>query len=231
MRFLILFCLTLALASPISFLHTPLTRLSVVFMLWSPGSLEISRNTIQRLNCSNVNENLDYFCLSIDNEICEIFNGLVGKRQEINNFCHFMNQYDSERCRPRNYTFFYEALVKEYFQNDNLAILEIGSKLDVDAWAEYLPSSKVFMADPVNMRADNNKSVKRRLSGTNSKYPGVYYSGIADFFHKIGESQKFDIIIDRFNPNLQLQEMLVTAIFRKLKRNGIYVIENVDINN
>ena len=180
--------------------------------------------------CNGKSSEMKYFCVGTNVELCKVFNGVFrGRRRPSGNLCDFMNQVGSRRCSGRNYTIFYEIIVNQILKRrknkrQSLSLLEIGlrdsGKENLQAWHDYLPKWKIFGGD-----GDPKLLFGDRTFHINSSH----IPSIGDFFHRIGDLQRFDIIIDRTQRSFEPQRNLLVNIFKKVKPKGFYIIEDVTL--
>lgn len=120
-----------------------------------------------------------------------------------------------------NYTPFYEKYFSNYKNKSQLKVLEVGS-LRGGATASffyYFNNPEIFCADinPFQIEVFSKK-IRKLFVDTQSK------KSISSLSSFIGE--EFDIIIDDGSHNIKDQIVTLNILFKNLKRNGIYVIED-----
>jgi len=153
----------------------------------------------------------------------------LDQKSNSNSLEDLFNYYGSDKD-GHGYTKFYE----KYFsplKNKFLNILEIGSYSGASAasFTKYFPNSKIFCVD---INISNFKFLSKRikvfgLDATNKKM-------VNNFFKKINISNEeifFDIIIDDASHKLSDMLFLLNTLFKNLKPNGYYVIEDYKFPN
>ncbi len=120
-----------------------------------------------------------------------------------------------------SYTPFYEKYFSSYKNKSKLKVLEIGS-LRGSATASffyYFNNPEIFCADinPFQIEVFSKK-IRKLFLDTQSKESISNLSSFID--------EEFDIIIDDGSHNIKDQIVTLNILFRNLKRNGVYVIED-----
>ena len=166
--------------------------------------LLINKKNIDNLKI-NFNENLD--------ELFKKFNSDKGSKLEIN----------GKIIRGHNYSPFYEKYLKKYKEQKNLTILEIGTLKGAAAasFYHYLSNPKIFCIDVNPFQTFFfSKNIRTIYSNTQSKKNIHNLVKYFDF--------DFDIIIDDGSHNVKDQLLTLNAFLPKLKKEGIYIIEDIN---
>lgn len=123
--------------------------------------------------------------------------------------------------KGHNYSAHYEKYLSKFKNNDVIKILEIGSLLGsgTASFIKYFQNSKIVSLDinPFNMRY-YSKKIRSIFIDTQSK------NIINDLANYIKDD--FDIIIDDGSHNKRDQILTLNYFLPKLKKKGIYVIED-----
>ena len=123
--------------------------------------------------------------------------------------------------KGHNYSSHYEKYLSKFKTNDVIKILEIGSLLGsgTASFIKYFQNSKIVSLDinPFNMRY-YSKKIRSIFIDTQSK------NIINDLANYIKDD--FDIIIDDGSHNKRDQILTLNYFLPKLKKKGIYVIED-----
>ena len=123
--------------------------------------------------------------------------------------------------KGHNYSVHYEKYLSKFKNNDAIKILEIGSLLGsgTASFIKYFQNSKIVSLDinPFNMRY-YSKKIRSIFIDTQSK------NIINDLANYIKDD--FDIIIDDGSHNKRDQILTLNYFLPKLKKKGIYVIED-----
>ena len=123
--------------------------------------------------------------------------------------------------KGHNYSSHYEKYLSKFKNNDVIKILEIGSLLGsgTASFIKYFQNSKIVSLDinPFNMRY-YSKKIRSIFIDTQSK------NIINDLANYIKDD--FDIIIDDGSHNKRDQILTLNYFLPKLKKKGIYVIED-----
>ena len=123
--------------------------------------------------------------------------------------------------KGHNYSVHYEKYLSKFKNNDVIKILEIGSLLGsgTASFIKYFQNSKIVSLDinPFNMRY-YSKKIRSIFIDTQSK------NIINELAHYIKDD--FDIIIDDGSHNKRDQILTLNCFLPKLKKKGIYVIED-----
>ena len=123
--------------------------------------------------------------------------------------------------KGHNYSVHYEKYLSKFKNNDVIKILEIGSLLGsgTASFIKYFQNSKIVSLDinPFNMRY-YSKKIRSIFIDTQSK------NIINELAHYIKDD--FDIIIDDGSHNKRDQILTLNYFLPKLKKKGIYVIED-----
>ena len=139
------------------------------------------------------------------------------------------NYYGTDKS-GHGYTKFYEKHFSS-LKNKFLNILEIGSYSGASAasFTQYFPNSKIFCVD---INISNFKFLSKRI-----KVFGLDITNkqmINNFFKKINissEEKFFDIIIDDGSHKLSDMLFSLNTLFKNLKTDGYYVIEDYKFPN
>jgi hypothetical protein len=152
-----------------------------------------------------------------------------------------MTKYGTDKQRTvHDYVQFYEKYF-EPIKNQKLKILEIGiyrppmgSPCSVGAslktWYEYFPNSQIIGSDVHPFTDIENNRIKTIISDqslrTRGLSPdGVERNGLEEIILEFGSN--FDIIIDDGGHNMKQQQVTLGHMFKHLKPNGIFVIEDL----
>ena len=123
--------------------------------------------------------------------------------------------------KGHNYSVHYEKYLSKFKNNDVVKILEIGSLLGsgTASFIKYFQNSKIVSLDinPFNMRY-YSKKIRSIFIDTQSK------NIMNELAHYIKDD--FDIIIDDGSHNKRDQILTLNYFLPKLKKKGIYVIED-----
>ena len=123
--------------------------------------------------------------------------------------------------KGHNYSVHYEKYLSKFKNNDVIKILEIGSLLGsgTASFIKYFQNSKIVSLDinPFNMRY-YSKKIRSIFIDTQSKN---IINELANYI-----KDDFDIIIDDGSHNKRDQILTLNCFLPKLKKKGIYVIED-----
>ena len=123
--------------------------------------------------------------------------------------------------KGHNYSAHYEKYLSKFKNNDVIKILEIGSLLGsgTASFIKYFQNSKIVSLDinPFNMRY-YSKKIRSIFIDTQSKN---IINELANYI-----KDDFDIIIDDGSHNKRDQILTLNYFLPKLKKKGIYVIED-----
>ena len=123
--------------------------------------------------------------------------------------------------KGHNYSVHYEKYLSKFKNNDVIKILEIGSLLGsgTASFIKYFQNSKIVSLDinPFNMRY-YSKKIRSIFIDTQSKN---IINELANYI-----KDDFDIIIDDGSHNKRDQILTLNYFLPKLKKKGIYVIED-----
>jgi hypothetical protein len=136
-----------------------------------------------------------------------------------------------------NYVSFYEEIF-ENKRNEKLKILEIGiyrpslpeqqrkenegrrlPGASLRTWNEYLPNSEIYGIDLHDFSDIENDKIKTFICNQESK------EELNNLIEKIGSD--FDVIIDDGGHTMKQHQVTISVLFKHLKPNGIYVIEDL----
>ena len=129
---------------------------------------------------------------------------------------------DQKKILSHNYSIFYEKYFKS-LKDRKLNLLELGSHegKGLASFYFYFPYSKIFGANinPFQMRFESNRITELFVDVSNQKILNSLSNHI---------KEDLDIIIDDASHNMR--DIIITFLifFKKLKRGGIYVIEDVN---
>ena len=148
-----------------------------------------------------------------------------------NNFI-YNNQYPPNAV-CHNYTFFYENIFNEY-KNESIKIFEMGvgvpSCMGIGSWAgsllgwkEYFPNSIIFSAD----YDTNYLYCDERIKSYYVDQENI--DSINDMWKNM-EEHYFDIIVDDGPHTYSSNILFYKNSIYKLKKNGIYIIEDVNLD-
>ena len=123
--------------------------------------------------------------------------------------------------KGHNYANHYEKHLSKYKDKNDLKILEIGSLFGAGSasFLNYFNSANITCLDinPFNMKY-HSKKIRTLFIDTQSK---KIINDIANYI-----KYDFDIIIDDGSHNKKDQILTLNSFFPKLKKNGIYVVED-----
>ena len=150
------------------------------------------------------------------------------KNQNLDNlFIHFNSDKGSkvkinEKIQEgHHYSKHYEKYFSKFKNKQNVRILEIGSLFGASAasFLNYFDNAEIYCLDinPFNMNF-HSKKIRPMYIDTKSK---MIIKDVGSFIH--GD---FDIIIDDGSHNKRDQILALNTFFFKLKKNGLYVIED-----
>lgn len=127
-------------------------------------------------------------------------------------------KYGTDKSTYHNFTDFYDEHLhkhKESFKN----ILEIGVFFgsSLKMWKEYFTNCKIFGIDTENKTEFNDERTT------------VYICDQTDFnrINQLFEDDYFDLIIDDGCHNMREQQLSIMYFSKKLKRGGIYILEDL----
>ncbi len=128
---------------------------------------------------------------------------------------------NSKNIEGHNYSPFYEKYFYKYKNIKDLNILEIGSLRGAAtaSFYNYFDKPKIICADinPFQLEVFS-KNIRSIYVDTQSRYA---LQSLSYFLN-----QEFDIIIDDGSHNIKDQMITFNIFFRKLKKTGLYVIED-----
>ena len=130
--------------------------------------------------------------------------------------------FGEKKIKSHNYSIFYEKYFKDY-KNKKINLLELGSHegKGLASFFYYFPNSKLIGANinPFQMRFTSKRITELFVDVSSPQI-------LTSLSHYLKEDQ--DIIIDDASHNLR--DMLITfsIFFKKLKSNGVYVIEDMN---
>lgn len=156
--------------------------------------------------------------------------------------CDLMDKFGSDKASNHNYTiFYYEILNKK--RTDELNVFELGlgtNNINIPsnmgeegkpgaslrAWREFFPNSKIYGADiDKNILFEENKIKTFFCDQKNKK-------SIEDLWNKDElKNKEFDLIIDDGLHEINANLIFLENSFYKLKDNGIYIIEDILVQN
>lgn len=134
--------------------------------------------------------------------------------------------YNTTNCNLHNYISIYDEMFSPYIDK-SINLLEIGI-LDggsIKLWRDYFTNAKIFGVD-----IDYNQKARQTLKDLDVKIE------IADSIDKNSEFLKsipdeyFDIIIEDGNHSFEYQYKTLINYLPKLKKGGLYIIEDVESN-
>ena len=146
---------------------------------------------------------------------------------------YLLHEYGSDKSNifkfnqqpGHGYSPYYEKKLEKY-KNKILNILEVGSYAGASAAAltKYLPKSKVFCFD-VNISNFKYKSKNINVFGIDISNQKKVLKTLDKIFSEQNFTQ-FDLIIDDGSHNLSDILISLKFLFKHVKRNGLYVIED-----
>lgn len=151
--------------------------------------------------------------------------------EKIGNFTNSLRiAYDNltlkcDKGTTHSYIEFYEALLIPY-RNRKINLLEVGvwEGGSLLMWDDYFSDAKIF-------GIDTTKYYPPDLVGFQERDIEVIHgdgSSSEILNNKKIKNVKFDIIIDDANHHLQQQEDIFNIFYKRLKKNGLYIIEDVE---
>lgn len=180
--------------------------------------LKVLLNLIKKLfskNFKNLDKyyNRDLFEKSLD-YLFIYFNTDKGKTFKMN---------DGQIINSHNYSPFYEKYFKR-FKNEKINLLEIGSHegKGLASFFFYFPFASLVGA---NINPLQMKYFSRRIEEI---FIDVSSKSILKNFANYYKDRDFDIIIDDASHNLKDIIQTFPILFKKVKANGFYVIEDID---
>lgn len=116
---------------------------------------------------------------------------------------------------------FYEKTFSKY-QNKEISLLEIGISLgaSLKLWKEYFVNAKTIVG--IDNRPEVIVNEFRDIDGVTYYFEDAYSENI------IPKLPKFDIIIDDGAHYVETQAKAIDLYLPLLKKNGIYVVEDID---
>ena len=152
--------------------------------------------------------------------------------------CNLMDKFGSDKASNHNYTIFYYEILKEK-RNDEMNIFELGlgtNNIDIPsnmgengkpgaslrAWREFFPNSKIYGAD-----------VDKKILFKEDRIETFYCDQTKkESIDELWDSEslkniKFDIIIDDGLHEVKANIKFLKNSFSKLKKGGIYIIEDL----
>ena len=141
---------------------------------------------------------------------------------------------DFDFCYPHIYSKFYNDIF--YTKREKIKLVfecGIGEKTQrrkflpgasLKVWREYFPNAKIYGADINNNLIFQTKNIKTfQMDQRNKK-------SISYVWKKINK-KNFDIIIDDGLHNFKANKMLLINSFKFLKKNGVYIIEDIQLKD
>ncbi len=129
---------------------------------------------------------------------------------------------DGKKVKSHNYSIFYEKYLRKLKSKD-INILELGSHEGngIASFFYYFPKSKLFGANinPFQLKYFS-KRIREIFVDVSSK---KNMKNLAEYF-----DEYFDVIIDDASHNLADILFALPIFFKKLKKGGYYVIEDID---
>ena len=142
--------------------------------------------------------------------------------------CKIMNNLNSDKgSKEHNYTKIYYSLFKEKkFEELNVFELGIAFGASLRGWKQFFPNSKIYGGDCEINNLFEEKNIKTYLVNQN----------IETTIHNLWNNQdlkhiELDIIIDDAEHNIESNLFFLKHSFHKLKKSGIYVIEDIVIKD
>lgn len=143
--------------------------------------------------------------------------------------------FTDKRESEHNYVKFYEKHF-EGIRNNNLKILEIGifrpkpeSGREVGAslktWYDYFPNANIYGVDINDFKDVENDRIKTIIADQGFRNTENNVNGLSTIIEKFGGD--FDIIIDDGGHTMSQQLVTLGYLFKFLKPNGIFVIEDL----
>lgn len=130
------------------------------------------------------------------------------------------NKYKTDKGYHHNYHIFYEDIFKEYKNNTDIKILEIGicDGKSLLSWRDYFPHGLIYGIDIVKNIDLKDKNIFCYYGDSTNK----------EFINGCFNENMFDIIIDDGSHACHHQLETLANIFPFLKSNGTYIIEDCD---
>lgn len=140
-----------------------------------------------------------------------------------------------KRPNEHNYTQFYEKYF-ESIRDKNLKILEIGiyrpninsGRLvgaSLKTWYEYFPNAQIYGVDLTDFTDVENDRIKTIICNQGNRENNEEFPGLEKIIDNFGG--EFDIIIDDGGHTMEQQLVTLGYMFKYLKSNGIFVIEDL----
>ena len=130
---------------------------------------------------------------------------------------------ESDNGTVHSYIEFYEGILFPY-RNKKINLLEIGiwKGGSLLMWDEYFSKAKIFGIETSEFKWPDSE-VKKNIEviqGDGSSSEILNNSKL--------KNVKFDIIIDDANHNIKQQQDIFNVFYKRLKKNGLYIIEDVE---
>lgn len=128
-------------------------------------------------------------------------------------------KYKTDKSYLHNYLDFYETYLNQY-KNEKIRLLEIGigNGASLKMWEEYFPNAEIVGVDT------DKKCLKHIYTSARVKTL-IGDQANRTFLNNI--QGEFDIIIDDGGHTMIQQMVSFGCLFKKLKKEGIYIIENL----
>lgn len=148
---------------------------------------------------------------------------MTRKKKPINQLTMLGQQYKTDKVR-----WGYTNLYYEYFHDYQLTfkgVLEVGIKhgASLRMWRDFFERAKIFGIDIKKDRCFQEDRIVTFQSDQSDKKKMK-----SDLKQKLGREKKFDLIIDDGNHKWYDQQITFALLFRYLKYEGWYVIEDVN---
>ena len=174
---------------------------------------------LARINISKKIENLDVLSKKNNSLFKENLDSLFVK---FNTDKGSSVNWNGKIIKGHKYSVFYEKYLK-HLKNSKINILEIGSLRgeSTASFYYYFPHAALHCADinPFQMKFCSSR-IKPIFVDTSSK---KILSNLAKYY-----KNEFDIIIDDASHSLKDQLITISTFFKKLKKGGIYIIEDLN---
>jgi len=123
----------------------------------------------------------------------------------------------SDKGSTHNYLGSYNRLFTPY-RNKKINILEIGvfEGQSLKMWKEYFPNANIYGIDIKNIKQNEDRITTAFCDQSK-----------AEELDKVFEGKTFDIIIDDGSHRIEHQLISLKALWKRLNKNGLYVIEDI----
>ena len=184
-----------------------------------------------------------YFCIGTNYELCHEMDNLYNGgslKPSMGKLCKIMDKANSDKCHRHNYTNIYEMLFEKYL-GKSIDLLEIGlgtNNTDVESnmgssgtpgashrgWREYFPMAQIYGGDV------DGRVLFEEIRIT-TFYVDILNNATIDAMFRHFGVESYDIIIDDSYHTVEAQVNFVLRAIPKLKQSGIFVTEDILIEN